>query len=505
MYREKSDLRGSKNLSANLPKEIYALPQVGRAGTAAKGVVWAALNSIVPSIITAAVFTISSRFLAPAEFGLVALSSGIAAFAGSFSPAGFGQALIQRKNLEKIHADTVFWLCLGCAAILYLVLLSVAPIVASSLNEPDLFLLVSVLGIRVVFDLCAVVPNAFLVRTMSFKRLAIRSVLGAAFGGGVCLLLIAEGYTIWALVFAQLATSFTLCAASFLAIRWKPGFSWNWSALSDLKSIGGYSSGHRFFNQLSLDQILIGATLGAAALGTYAFAKRIFQLLNDAIAGAFGNVSYALLSSLQAEEKKLREAFLLSTFASAALAFPIFIGLAIVSETAVPMLFGAQWIEAIPALQLFCFIGVLSCIGMVQGSLINSQGQARWWFWYIGLKQLVSVVSIALLYRFGIVPLMLALCGIAACFWPFAVARVSAILGMSWRTYLSSFSAPLLASIAMFPAIGLVNSSIEATPLGLIFQIIIGAATYTGLMTALSHKTLLSIYNLLIRKRQKVQ
>lgn len=504
MYRAKTGLSGPDNVRTVDSKDYFALPQSGRANSAAKSVVWAALNSIIPAIITAVVFTISSRFLTPAEFGLVALSSAIAAFAGSFSPAGFGQALIQRRHIQKQHADSVFWLCLLSAAVLYAVLLLVAPMLASWLAEPKLLLLVAVLGIRIFFDLGGVVPNAFLVRTMSFKQLAIRSVLGSAIGGGVCLALIAAGHTVWALVIAQLATSFVFCAASFLAIRWKPGLAWSRAALSDLKRIGGFSSGHRFFNQLSLDQILIGATLGTAPLGLYAFAKRVFQLLNDAIAGAFGNVSHALFSSLQTEKDKLREAFLLSTFASASLAFPVFFGLATVAHTAVPVLFGPQWVDAVPVLQLFCVIGVLSCIGMVQGSLINSQGHAGWWFGYIGLKQLASIIAILAIHRFGIIPLMLALSVVTICFWPFALARVMTIIGMGWQSYLGSFAAPLFASMAMFPATAILQS--EETSIALLLgQILIGAITYVVVMATLSYKKLHSIYDLTVRRRRKPQ
>lgn len=504
MYRTKTGLPEPANGGVASPNDYFSLPQAGRANSAAKSVVWAGLNSIVPAIIAAVVFTISSRFLTPAEFGLVALSSGIAAFAGSFSPAGFGQALIQRSAIRQQHADSVFWLCLLSAGVLYAVLLLLAPFLAAWLAEPELVLLIAVLGLRIFFDLSAVVPNAFLVRTMSFRQLAIRSVLGAIVGGGVCLALIAAGHTIWALIVAQLATSFVFCAASFLAIRWVPGMAWSREALSELKRIGGFSSGHRFFNQLSLDQILIGATLGTAPLGLYAFAKRVFQLLNDAIAGAFGNVSHALFSSLQSEKTKLRDAFLLSTFASASLAFPVFFGLAMVAHTAVPVLFGPQWLDAVPVLQLFCLIGGLSCIGMVQGSLINSHGHAGWWFGYIGLKQLVSVIAILVTYRFGVVSLMVALSAVAICFWPFALARVMTIIGMDWHHYLGSFCAPLLASLAMFPAITLVEN--EAASLSmLLVQVLVGAATYTAIMTALSYKKLCSIYNLTVKRRRKIQ
>jgi O-antigen/teichoic acid export membrane protein len=49
------------------------------------------------------------------------------------------------------------------------------------------------------------------------------------------------------------------------------------------------------------------------------------------------------MASLQAETDKRRQAFQLASFASAALAFPVFGGLIVIAPVAVPTVFGAQW------------------------------------------------------------------------------------------------------------------------------------------------------------------
>ena len=51
--------------------------------------------------------------------------------------------------------------------------------VAASFAEADLALLIPFIGLRVVFDMAAAVPNGLLVRTMSFRKIALRTTLAS--------------------------------------------------------------------------------------------------------------------------------------------------------------------------------------------------------------------------------------------------------------------------------------------------------------------------------------
>ncbi|MHB2264601.1 lipopolysaccharide biosynthesis protein [Aliihoeflea sp. PC F10.4] len=474
----------------------------GRTRAAVHGIFWSALSGFGPAAVAAGVFVISSRILTPAEFGIVALATSIAMFSSAIAPAGFGHALIQRKDIGRRHLDSVFWLCLAVALVIYGVLVLAAPSLSRWLGEGMLALLLPVIGLRVLFDLATVVPHALLSRAMAFNKMAMRTLIASLVSAGVCLILLAMGYGLWALALSQLASSVAICVGTLLSVEWRPGLRFSGSALRELARYGIFASGHRIINLINLDRILIGSLLGAAALGIFSFAWRIFQILNDLIAGALNAVSYTLLASLQSEEEKLKEAFLFATFASSALSFPVFVGLGAIAGDLVPVVFGDQWLEAVPAIRAFCVIGMLSCIGILQASLINSQGHANWWFYYLVTKQTVTALIILTFYSYGVSVLVFAMAVQTFVMWPAAVWMVLRILKIGAWAYLKPFLAPTLSCLVMLVGVLFVKMEMAFEPawLRLGAQVGTGALLYCATLALLDRRRIFQIRDLVLKR-----
>lgn len=421
----------------------------GRASAAIKGTLWSLVSSLVPSALGFLVFLASSRVLSPAEFGIVAFAVSIASVGVAVAPAGFREALIQREQITSAHLDTVFWLCLGSALVIYAALCVAGPFIGGAAGQPLLVQLIPLVAARVIFDMAAAVPNALIVRTMSFKMLALRTTVASVVTALVCLALLWAGFGLWALAFSQLAGSMAACLGAMVGARWLPGLRFDRAALRDLRAFGLFSNGNHFITTINIDQLLIGALMGPAWLGIYSFARRIFQILTDLIAGALNLVSYSLLSSMQREPAKLRKAYLLGTFASSVVAFPVFAGLALVSADLIPFAFGDAWISAVPVVQAFCVLGLLTAVGTLQSSLIRSQGQADLWFYYILGKQAVTVLYIFLFSSWGVVALTTSLVILNILLWLPTLHMVVSLLRISLWTYLRSFALPVVATLVM--------------------------------------------------------
>lgn len=440
--------------------------KTGRASAAIKGTLWSLVSSLAPAVLGFLVFLATSRVLTPAEFGIVAFAASVATIGLAVAPAGFREALIQRETISPIHLDTVFWLCVAAAVLIFGMLCAAAPFIASSSGDALLVALIPFISARVIFDMAAAVPNALLVRTMSFRMLALRTTAASLVAAVVCLVLLWFGFGLWALAASQLAASVTTCFGALIAARWLPGLRFQWRALGDLKAFGLFSTGNHFITTISLDQLLIGAMLGPAGLGIYGFARRIFQILTDLLSGALNLVSYSLLSSMQREPEKLRAAYLLGTFASSVVAFPVFAGLALVAGDLIPLAFGDHWISAVPVVQAFCALGVLTAVGILQASLIRSQGQADLWFYYVLSKQIVTVLYIFLFAGWGLLPLTISLVVLNTLMWLPSLHMVVRLLGISIFAYLGSFALPVLATAVLWGIGWLVQGQLaEADPL----------------------------------------
>lgn len=440
--------------------------KTGRASAAIKGTLWSLVSSLAPAVLGFLVFLATSRVLTPAEFGIVAFAASVGTIGLAVAPAGFREALIQRETISPIHLDTVFWLCLGASVLIFGALCASAPFIAASSGDALLAALIPFISARVLFDMAAAVPNALLVRTMSFRMLALRTTAASLVAAVVCLVLLWFGFGLWALAASQLAASVTTCFGALIAARWLPGFRFQLRALGDLKAFGLFSTGNHFITTISLDQLLIGALIGPAGLGIYGFARRIFQILTDLLSGALNLVSYSLLSSMQREPAKLREAYLLGTFASSVVAFPVFAGLALVAGDLIPLAFGEHWIEAVPVVQAFCALGVLTAVGILQASLIRSQGQADLWFYYVLSKQVVTVLYVFLFAGWGLLPLTIALVVLNMLMWLPTLHMVVRLLDISLPAYLGSFALPVLATAVLWGGGWLVQGQLaEAEPI----------------------------------------
>lgn len=452
----------------------------GRASAAIRGTLWSLVSSLAPGLMGFLVFMATSRVLSPSEFGIVAFAASIASVGIAVAPAGFREALIQRERITPAHLDTVFWLCVGAALIIYAALCAAGPFIAGMSGQPVLMVLIPVVAARVIFDMAGAVPNALIVRTMSFKKLAMRTVVASSVTALICLGLLWAGFGIWALALSQLAGSIATCLGAAVGARWLPGLQFSRAALRDLRAFGLFSNGSHFITTVSIDQLLIGALMGPTWLGIYSFARRIFQILTDLISGALNLVSYSLLSSMQREPAKLRAAYLLGTFASSVVAFPVFSGLALVSADLIPFVFGQAWVSAVPVVQAFCVLGLLTAVGILQSSLIRSQGQADLWFYYILGKQVVTVLYIFLFSGWGVVALTTSLVVLNVLLWLPTLHMVVRLLGISLWTYLRSFAVPVAATIIMCAAGTLVQHELAAadSALRLIATISAAALSY---------------------------
>lgn len=464
----------------------------GRARAAVAGLAWSLVNVALTTLLAAGVFLVTSRLLAPEDFGAVALAAAVVALVGVAVPTAFGEALIQRADLRRDHLDTVFWMSLLVGAAGFAAIVLLAPAAAAWSGVPVLAQILPVLGLRLLFDAALTVPASLIVRRMQFRLVALRTAVANGLGAVVCLVLVLQGFALWALVAAQLVTSAAAWAVAQLSAGWRPGLSVSRAALRDLGRFGLYAMGGRALTEARIDQIVMGWALGPAALGLFYFARRLHQMLADLTSGAFSPVSNALMASLQSEPEKRREAFLTASFAAAAVAFPVFLGLIAVAPRAVPMVFGSQWTGAVFAVQCLSAVGLMAALGVLQAALIRNLGRPDWWFRYQAAMQLSTIPIVLLLAPAGLDAILAGIVARTLLLWPLSVRMAGRMLDMAPARYLANLAAPALAAALMAGAVAGLPALAPALSGGTLLaaQIGGGAALYALLIGIASHRRL---------------
>ncbi|MEO1139426.1 MAG: oligosaccharide flippase family protein [Pseudomonadota bacterium] len=494
------------SIPADIPKpiadEYHPHLTKGRSVAAVVGVLWSSLHTLIPTVSSAVVFFISAWFLSPADFGLVGLASSLVLSVIAFSPVAFGEALIQRKTLSKPHTDSVFWLTTGFGLICFAPFAIFAGFFSQLVGQEDIAAILPILALKIPLDLSAAVPNALIIRSMRFKLIALRTAVATMVSVLICLVMLFAGYGYWALVSSQVSASVVACAMAFWVAGWRPGIAVRWRALRDLLNYGVFASGNRMLSTIKLDHLVLGVLGGTFILGLFIFAQRVYNMLTQVIGGALSSVTLALLSTLQDDAKRRAKAFDIASFVSVAVSLPVFCALAITAPDLLDLLLDDKWLDAAFAVQMFCIAGVLAGIGVVQASLLKSQGKAQWWFYYQLVQQGTSVLVIASTYQFGLPVLMVALMAKSVLVWPISALMTAKLLERSAWSYLAGFKHPVLATAAMGIGMLAVPALLPdlAQSVLIVLQLAAGVIIYVPVVLFLSRERINEVLRILLAK-----
>ncbi|WP_410014364.1 oligosaccharide flippase family protein [Sodalis sp. C49] len=486
----------------NKKKEVkITLVENNRAKKTLAGFIWYFVSSLFPALSSLIIFSLASRQITPAELGSITLATTIAMVLTSISATGFGDALIQFRNVEDKHLNTVFLLMLLTSTALYfLSLFAVMTIHLAPLD--DIFKLVyPIIGVKIILDSCAVLPLSLLTKKMDFKSIGIRTIYCSLGSTLVCIPILLFNGGFWAVVISQMTSSLISAIILWSAARIKPKFSFDKQSFHELKAFGITTTFTKLVTSISVDNIVIGFFGNAITLGVYAFSRRIFSVVSDVLNGALSSVSYPLYASVQADIPKLKNIFLKTTFISALVSLPAFLGLMLISPYLVPLVFGEHWSVAIEALQICCTIGFLACIGTLQMSLLKGLGKTSWILKYQLIQQISTGILALIFAKYGATYVMGAIALKTYCIWPFTIIYISKCLELKIKEYIINLYKPIVGGLVMFIAFRSMAyySSFQNPLLFILMEIIFCAAIYIIVMLMISKKELLSLVKLIKR------
>lgn len=432
------------------PEKLLSLRQ-----QAVKGVIWSAIESWARQAISFGIFFLLARLLDPKTFGIVALSSAFLAFLQIFIDQGFSQAIIQRQDIEPEHLDTAFWTNLAISILLVTLTTTTAGLVAELFKEPQLAPIISCLSLGFLLNALSNVQSAIFQRKLAFKTLAIRTLVAVVIGGTVGVIMAFMGFGVWSLVGQQLTNSFIQVLVLWWSSEWHPKFRFSLRHFQDLFYFGINVIGINlctFFSRRS-DDILIGYFLGFSALGYYTVAYRVFSLLTELLTGIVVKVSLPTFAKLQREPERLRNALYKAIELTSLITFPGFLGVVILAPEIVNVVFGEEWKQSIPVMQVLNLAGILYAYFYFNGSLIMALGKPSWKLAIDFVQSIINVVGFAISVQWGIVAVAAAFVIRAYLMAPIVVWLIWKLADINVVTYLRQGVVPLAGTIIMLGTI----------------------------------------------------
>ena len=444
--------------------------------------IWRLMERGGTYVVNFAVSVVLARILEPSLYGSIALVTAITSILQVFVDSGMANSLIQKKDTDDLDYSSVFYFNLAFCLVLYLGLFLAAPLIGRVYRDESLVPVVRVLGLTIVVSGVKNVQQAYVAKTMQFRRFFFATLGGTLISAVVGIALAYLGYGVWALVFQQLVNVSVNTLILWLTVGWKPKPIFSWQRLSGLISYGWKLLVSQLLDTayMKLYQFIIGLRYSTADLAYYNRADQFPNLIMENVNASLDSVLLPVLSSEQDDRARVREMTRRAIRVSTYVLMPLMAGLAVCAEPLVRLLLTEKWLPSVPYMQLFCLYYAFWPLHTANLNAIKATGHSGIFLKQEILKKVLETAVLLFTMRYGVMAIMLGLLfsGFASVIinaWP-----NKALLGYSIPQQLRDTMPALLLSLLMAGLLFPVTLTGLPDAVKLLIMVPLGAAIYLG-------------------------
>src|SRR5438093_2651240 len=448
--------------------------------TIVRGVTWTASIKAATIVLSWACTIMLARVLSPQDYGIVTMATVHGGLTAMVTDFGLGAAIIALPDLSEnlaaqLHSAVSL---IGFGAFAMSCALAVP--IGHFFKAPGVAAVIVALSTILVFDSLRIVPIARLGRDMRLKDLALLDGLKVLIAVALALALALSGFRYWALVLGNVFAALVLTATVLTRLPQRFGRPRFGELKSTLKfSVHFLTSQLAWYGYTNADFVVAGRVLGKVALGEYTLAWTIISAPGEKIMAIFGRVMPMVLANVQRDTQALRRYFLLFTEVLAILIVPAAVGLALVANDFVLLVFGAKWAAAVAPLQLLCLYMAMHILVTPADRLLQATGRAN----FAARCGFLLLAVLPVAFYFG--GRQWGTSGIAAMWvivYPFLLiplyARAFRILGIGVSEYLTAIGPTVLSTAVMALVVFAVRTVSLPLALRFTFEVACGAAAF---------------------------
>lgn len=319
-----------------------------------------------------------ARMLSPEVFGQIALVTVVINLSQSIIEGGLGTALVQNKDVDEGDYSTVFYICMAMSVLITAVVFAGAPLVAGYYKSPEMLLPLRVYIFSVFFSSYASILMARMQREMRFKQILYCSLTATCVSGALAVALAFAGAGIWTLVVYYFSHTVVNCLAMFVAVRWRPKFTFSVERAKVLYSFGWKMLASSLMCSLYYDlrSLIIGKRISTEALGYYDRGFQVPFVISSAIDSSVQSVMFPVLAKSQDKKNEATALLRRSLTVSALLIIPAMVGLAAISDTFIRLLLTEKWLPSVPIMEVLCIGQAASALTAPNLVAIKAMGRS---------------------------------------------------------------------------------------------------------------------------------
>lgn len=405
------------------------------------GIKWTTIGTITNAIAALLKVAILARFLDKADFGLMALVTFVMGFMNLFSDMGLTSAILHKQDISKQEYASLYWFNVGFSILLYLLLLLLTPLVSTFYRQPELDILIPLLGLNLLISAIGRIYKTMESKHLLFKKITMFEIVAAILSLLFAVYLAVADYGVLALVYSALLHYVVQNLLYFAYGIRKYGLLLRFR-LQETKpflKIGVYQVGGQVINYFNrdMDILLIGKFFSPDILGGYSLAKQLVsrpaQILNPILV----KVASPALARFQDQKVELKNNYLRLVSVVAKINILVYTITIIFAPIIVEIFYGSSFVELATLVRILCLYMILRAIGNPIGSLIIATGKTDLEFIWNCITLLVLPIFIYMGSRIGINGVAWALnLAMLLLFYPSWKMLVYKMTGASFKEYL---------------------------------------------------------------------
>ncbi len=453
---------------------------------AVTGAFWVTMETAGVQGTSFAVFATLVHFLRPHDFGLMSISFLSVQSLEMLILYNISTVAFRKQFVTDSDFTTAFWITIGLAILSCLALMASSSALAHLFRSPGLTIILRSMSVILLFIGLSKTHEAWLIRHFQFKSLAIRGIIGAMAGGVTGVVLAASGFGVFALVGQQIVNSLVCVTLLWLVCPWRPSFHFSGAAAKEIFSFMCRMVPNNlvYATNQNCDTFLVALLFGPVSAGYYNVAKRMRLALQLVSGDSIKAIGLTTLTEIQNDTAKLRNVVVKSITLISALCSPVFLGASAVSNDAICAVFGSNWANSGPILQILSIGGLAIVLLSYNDNIFVLKNKPTWCLRVSVGYSFFAITAMLVCVKLRIIALALPFVLPYVILVPFSYILVCKEISLSPRELLGALLPGLSSAAVMFAVIrcaGLYYPS-HSHVFRLLILCPVGAFTYSMMM-----------------------
>jgi lipopolysaccharide exporter len=448
------------------------------------GLSWTVTAMISTRLVTLAGLAVLARLLAPDDFGLLAFALAYITYLAAVGDLGTTMALIYWPTRRDEAAQVTFlisviagWICLGGTVLL-------APVIATFFGNPSGAPVLIAIAWSVPIQALGSTHEALQRKSLRFGAWFVPEVGLAVAKAVIAIALAYAGLGVWSLVWGHLAGHLFRTVLLWVLVPWRPTLSIPWDLV---RPMFVYGRSIVAVNVLAVvvhhsDLLIVARLFGVTALGLYQMAAKIPEMTITVLVRAVSSVLFPALSRLHAQGRNPAQTYLATLEGIGLVTVPATVGLILMAEPLVFVMFGQKWAASIPIVRALAAVACFRALGTNAGDFLKAAGRPGTLVVLATIKAAVVIPVLLLAGGGGMVTVALAMVAVAGATMVLDLAVACLLTQTSTQSVLASITPGVAAGTTIAAGLTLANISlpVAAPAVRVTVDLIVAFAAWVG-------------------------